>query len=419
MKKILIGILLLFLSYAVGLSQGVGERYDNFPLGTSLFNDQSRENTQGDILSQLHRMNPDGVDVLYVHDPALMEAIQGMNTAASPIQSLGNGLVLNGTVGELGAPLIRNTEIDADTFSFNLTHDDKSFLKIGDGIGTLGMVNNGAVLEKVDGNTFTSVGVGDASTLGGATNAGSIFCGDIAAGAYSSLSISQTEVSLITQKIGHTTNISFRPHNPIPFVNQFIKNTSDNMQMGFEAVDDIGVKRYANIYYSDASGSTENISRVEVSDLGATMFFRYDVPNDKDVDLVLDGSGLLLKETDTGDILSADLNGEITLHQYPDSRDDSGTTTPENIIYTDSGGGLKSTAISSVLKFKRDFYTLAGGETSLTLSGIPNTASNVIVSKEGLTLYEGASEDWTLSGNVISFVSYTGVAGEKVEVKYF
>ena len=128
-------------------------------------------------------------------------------------------------------------------------------------------------------------------------------------------------------------------------------------------------------------------------------------------DIEVGGLGTVLEISDTG---------EMTASQYPAGRDDSGTFTPTNILYTDGVGNILSSNIQAVIPVKeKDLFTLAGGETSVTLTANYTATNHIEVTLNGQELYEGPAEDWTAAGNVISFSNYIGIPGHKVQVRYY
>lgn len=108
---------------------------------------------------------------------------------------------------------------------------------------------------------------------------------------------------------------------------------------------------------------------------------------------------------------------DIIANQYPSTRDDSGTTTPVNFLYTDSNGKILSTTLSQILANEiKDTQTGITG-TTLTLPSTP-IATTLKVFKNGQLLDEGVTNDYTLSGNVLTF-TISLVSSDKIKSFYF
>lgn len=107
----------------------------------------------------------------------------------------------------------------------------------------------------------------------------------------------------------------------------------------------------------------------------------------------------------------------ITSDAYPNTRDDSGVTTPVNFLYTDVNGKILSTTLSQILSSEiKDTQTGITG-TTLTLPSVPNV-STLKVFRNGVLLDEGAGNDYTVSGAVVTF-AIALIASDKIKSFYF
>ena len=231
---------------------------------------------------------------------------------------------------------------DLSIYNYSLTHDNKSALQIGDNVGLFNLISDAALFYKQDGAITTQAGVGNGTAIGGAANSASMLCGNFGTGEFGSLSVAQTVVNSSVFAPNNSGSLAINPTAATPTVNLLLDNNVSNYELGFAALDD-PAKQYANIFYgTTASGAIEDISRVEAANDHASMFFRYDIVADKDNELEINASGIILDNTDNGNLMSVDNAGETTLYKYPDTRDNSGTIAPQNFLYTDSGGTIQS-----------------------------------------------------------------------------
>jgi len=293
MKKLL--FILLFtipFLYPTLEAQLVNDRYDNYPLGTSLYDDLSRENSWGDIASQLHRYNPNGIDVLYVHDPAVYQALQSLSV---PSIQLSNGLILNGTTGELGSPLIKNTSINTSTFDFDITNSIGIQIFNGNipvANGTLNLPFSGGKTTLPDGRILMD-GISNGTLLGGnwAYQAGAINPDNFAFTGYR-YDYTNDEASLISSVAGGASNskISVSPNN--------IKLRTTDVIAGNASAGDLwGL--------SNSDGTTERI------DINSLPYKQDLLDDDGDTGFALSESGI-----GSDDQITANINGFKFMDMY-------------------------------------------------------------------------------------------------------
>ena len=416
MKQYILLILSLISFCLVG--QEPGERYDTFATGTSLYNNGSRENSLASIASQLHRYNPDTIDVLYVHDPSVYNVLQ--NIQLNTTSTAGNGITKNGSTYELGDTLNRNTSIYTDSFNFDIT--SISGLKFIN--GNISLSNGALSLPFVGGysllpdNRYLIDGSMDA------TSAGSSYTYQVGAMNPNTFDLVGLRYSYDTDLISILGNNSeIRLSSEIQLITSEIKSSTANVGDFLVLKNTNGAVEYLTVDDFTLDDDKDTGLEYDESGIGVGDLLSIIVDNSKFMDMYTNSASAGLRSIkinaqDFGglNMLSFTSIDTVTANAY-------GVVQNGSIIY-DTGSsqllynnGTEWKPVSH--KTQRDFYTLSGSETTITLSSIPTAANNITLSINGVIKYEGGAEDWTISGNTITFVSYVGVSGDKLEVKYY
>ncbi|MBP6925882.1 MAG: tail fiber domain-containing protein [Candidatus Pacebacteria bacterium] len=150
----------------------------------------------------------------------------------------------------------------------------------------------------------------------------------------------------------YRSDFSHDPFNATPAIVWELKN-NQNYAMGFAALDDVGNKRYANIFYGelDSNNIITDITRIEATDGGATSTFMYDTLNGYTNTIDMNASGTYFDTVDANGTNYFQLlnNGDASLVRSTDGvgltvtdDDNSCTIDPDTGVSCSSDRRLKT-----------------------------------------------------------------------------
>ena len=119
--------------------------------------------------------------------------------------------------------------------------------------------------------------------------------------------------------------------------------------------------------------------------------------------------------------------GNVKFGNYPNTRDDSGTTLVANILYTDgSGNVLSAPAESATTGGGTNGTATAGTDYVYVDANLPSTVYKIFVYRNGVKLLAGVDYSLTavgevtvLSSNGVGVEAYSFATGDRIEIQWF
>lgn len=353
-----------------------------------------------------------------------------------PVLAMGNGTNLNGTTGELGGSLDKNTDIGLGAFSYSLTSPYATYFH-----GNNGFFDNAVITKSTGPNSSTNIGIMDFTAFDGDEDriflGGFDFMGnpttrifiDPTTGTINSNSTGRTSMASSLDffvqsdtlvSIGadpdagilpgtHQGGLSINPLDPNTPSIVMQLNNNQNYAVGYAAIDS-PAEKFSNLFYGelDAGNTITDYARVQASDLGAQMYYRHN-PSDAQ-ELAIGALGLNYSNTAAGDLLNVDLDGEITAPAYPETRDDTGANPIRNVLYTGSSGELlsaplhearpRSAAISNASAV--NLANAAFTDVTLATTEYNDLGGDITVTPSGFTVNTAGTYEFSMSALVTS-----------------
>ena len=122
-----------------------------------------------------------------------------------------------------------------------------------------------------------------------------------------------------------------------------------------------------------------------------------------------------------GDVLDiTTATGNIQAHQYPNTRDDSGTDTPINFIYSDANGNLRSSNLDEINsgEWVEQILLNTSSGTITTADPLPTNSGEVVVTVNGIEQMKGATNDYDFTGGSTTLTFNYALTSDHVKIRY-